>query len=300
MSDSLPSVLAVIVNWNGRDDLLLECLDSINNVDYPEDRYKVLVIDNASSDGSQKAISERYPEFLLFKNKENIGYVKAVNQGVEYGLNSGADYIWVLNNDVVVQEDVLRKLVEVGEADERTGIIAPVIYYYDDPEEIDNIGYKMNFWTGSMKKLRSGMTIFKDPEDKVAEIDSILGCSSLIKASVLNKIGLFKTVYELYFEETDLNFRAVQNGFRVVVVKGAKVWHREATTMNKFIFRRAYLLLRNLFLFEIFNAKFKHLIVFVPYFFLIHIPYFLIRGSFYGIKVKLLGQDRISAPQAGR
>lgn len=295
-----PSVLAVIVNWNGRDDLLFECLDSMKNIDYPEGRFQVMVVDNASGDGSQKAISKRYPEVLLLENEENVGYVKAVNQGVEYGLNSGTDYIWVLNNDVIVQKDVLRKLVEVGEADERRGVIAPVIYYYDDPGEIDNIGYSINFWTGRMKKLSSGMTIFKYPEDKVAEIDSILGCSSLIKTSVFKKVGLFKTIYKLYFEETDYNVNAAKEGFSVVVVKDAKVWHREATTMNKFIFRRAYLLLRNLFLFEIFNAKLKHLLVFIPYYFLIHMPYFLIRGSCYGLKVKLAGTDKINFPLKGR
>ena len=94
-------------------------------------------------------------------------------------------------------------------------------------------------------------------------------------------------IYELYFEETDFNVRAKQNGFRIVVVKEAKVWHKEASTMNKFIFRRAYLLLRNVFLFELFNAKSKHLLVFIPYYFLIHLPYFIIRGSIYGTKVKL-------------
>ena len=285
-STSSPVVLIVIVNWDGKDDLL-ECLTSIKKLDYPKDKYKVLVIDNGSGDGSQSAVSNAYPEVRLFKNEKNIGYVNAVNQGITYGLNSGVDYIWIFNNDVVVGEDSMKRLIEVGQQDERIGVIAPVIYSYDNPEMIDNIGYKINFWTGRLKKQKYGRDLFRNHEDKIADVDSCLGCSNLIKASVFKKVGLFQTIYELYFEETDFNVRARQKGFRVVVAKEAKVWHKNASTMNKFIFRRACLLLRNLFLFELLNAKLRHLSVFIPYYFLIHLPYFLIYGSIYGTIVNL-------------
>lgn len=278
-------VLIVIVNWNGKDDLL-ELLASIQKLNYPKDYYKILVIDNGSKDGSQATVSITYPEVRILKNKLNVGYVKAVNQGIECGLNMEVDYIWILNNDVVVEENSLKRLVEIGQQDENIGIIAPVIYSYNSPKSIDNIGYKINFWTGRLKKLKNGIDIFEDIKEKFADVDSILGCSNLIKASIFKKIGLFQTIYELYFEETDFNVRARERGFRVVVVREAKVWHKNASTMNKIIFRRAYLLLRNLFLFELFNARIQHLLVFIPYLFLVHVPYFLVYGSMYGLKTK--------------
>src|SRR3990172_9625536 len=203
-STSSPVVLIVIVNWDGKDDLL-ECLTSIKKLDYPKDKYKVLVIDNGSGDGSQSAVSNAYREVRIFKNEKNIGYVNAVNQGITYGLNSGVDYIWIFNNDVVVGEDSMKRLIEVGKKDERIGVIAPVIYSYDNPEMIDNIGYKINFWTGRLKKQKYGRDLFRNHEDKIADVDSCLGCSNLIKASVFKKVGLFQTIYELYFEETDFN-----------------------------------------------------------------------------------------------
>ncbi len=133
------------------------------------------------------------------------------------------------------------------------------------------------------------MIALRQPSPKTTrKFASIPGCSNLIRTSVFKKVGLFQPVYELYFDETDFNVRARQHGFQVVVVKDAKVWHKNASTMNRFIFRRAYLLLRNLFLFELFNAKLKHLLFFIPYYFLIHLPYFLMYGSVYGIKVKLV------------
>jgi GT2 family glycosyltransferase len=281
-----PVVLLVIVSWNGRDDLL-ECLGSIRKLDYPKDKYKILVIDNGSSDGSQTSVSNLYPDVCLLENKRNIGYVKAVNQGIAHGLDLKADYIWVFNNDVVVEKNSLKRLIEVGEQDKSIGVIAPVIYSYDNPDVIDNVGYHINFWTGRLKKLKYGHDVFNSQEDKIADIDSILGCSNLIRTSVFKKVGTFQTIYELYFEETDFNVRTRKQGFRVVVVKEAKAWHKNASTMNKFIFRRAYLLLRNLLLFELRNAKLKHLSVFIPYYFLVHSPYFLVRGCLYGTKVKL-------------
>lgn len=285
-STSHPTVLIVIVNWSGKDDLL-QCLASIKNLKYPKDNYTVLVIDNGSSDGSQAAVSKNYPDVCLLQNKKNIGYVKAVNQGIQYGLNLKVDYIWIFNNDVEVEKNSLSRLIEVGEKDKNIGVIAPVIYSYDNPEVIGIAGYKINFWTGRLKKLKYGRDVFNNHGDKITDVDSQLGCSNLIRTSVFEKTGLFQMIYELYFEETDFNVRTKQNGFRVVVVKEAKVWHKEASTMNKFIFRKAFLLLRNLFLFEILNAKWKHLLVFIPYYFLAHLPYFLVYGSIYGIIVKL-------------
>ncbi len=286
-STSLPTVLIVIINWDGMDDLL-ECLASIRRLNYPKTNYKVLVVDNGSNDGSQATISKNYSDVHLLKIKNNIGYVKATNQGIKYGLNQRVDYIWILNNDVIVEENSLKRMTEIGQQDGNIGVIAPIIYSYYNPEEIDNIGYAINFWTGRLKKLKCGRDVFKNHEDKIADVDSIPGCSNLIRTSVFKKVGSFRPIYEIYFEETDFNVKAKQNGFRIVVVKEAKVWHKEASTMNKFIFRRAYLLLRNVFLFELFNAKLKHLLVFIPYYFLVHLPYFLIRGSIYGTTVKLI------------
>jgi GT2 family glycosyltransferase len=281
----LPSVLIVIVTWNGKDDLL-ECLASMKQLNYPQENYKVLVVDNGSGDGTPLALATGYPEIHLIKNNKNLGYVRAVNQGVEYGLEHGFDYVWICNNDIVADGNLLKILVKTGQTDEKIGVIAPVVYSYNSPLIVENAGYKINYWIGRLKKLKYGHDIFVKESDTVSAVDSQMGCSNLIKAVVFKEVGLFRRIYELYFEETDFNARARKKGFQVVVVKDAKVWHKTASTMNKFIFRRAYLLLRNLFLFELLNAQWKHQVVFIPYCFLIHLPYFLIYGSIYGLKVK--------------
>jgi GT2 family glycosyltransferase len=280
-----PDVLAVVVNWNGRDDVL-ESLRSLAKVNYPKDKFRILVVDNGSTDGSQAAIAKTYPGVLFKRNLKNLGYVHAVNQGINYGLETNAEYIWVCNNDVVVHEDSLAHLITIGQKDPKIGVVAPVIYSYKQPQTIDNSGYRINFWTGRLKKLTYEEDIFSDPQSQMSDVDSNLGCSNVIKTSLVKTIGTFKSIYQIYFEETDFNVRARRSGFRVVIVKKAKVWHKTAATMDKYLFRRAYLLLRNLLIFEILNAKLKHLIVFLPYFFLVHFPNFLIHGCIYGAKVK--------------
>jgi GT2 family glycosyltransferase len=281
-----PEVLAVIVNWNGKEDVL-ECLESLLKVNYPKDKFRIVVVDNGSSDGSPADISRAYPDVFLIKNKKNRGYVRAVNQGIDQGLTRDVEYVWVCNNDIVVDEDALVQLVAIGQSDPQIGVVGPVIYSYRNPRTIDNVGYKINFWVGRLKKLKYEDDIFSDPRSRMCDVDSNLGCSNIIKTSLIQSIGVFRPIYKIYFEETDFNARARRAGSRVVVARKAKVWHKRAATMDRFLFRRAYLLLRNLFIFEILNARLKHLIVFIPYYFLFHVPYFLIHGSYYGLRVKL-------------
>jgi hypothetical protein len=281
----LPTVLIVVVNWNGKAELL-PCLDSIGKLDYPGERRLVLVIDNGSTDGSPETVAATYPWAELRRNDRNLGYAKAINQGIEEGLARNVDYVWALNNDVVLAPCSLRTLVEVGETDRAIGVIGPTIYSAARPERIDHAGYSICLWTGRLRKRRPGRDVFVSPADRVAEVDSVLGCANLIKTEAFRRAGNVRTIYRAYFEETDFNVRVRRADLRVVVARDAQVWHTGSATMNRHLLRRAGLLLRNLFIFEWLNAGWSRLLVFVPYYFLIHVPYFFLRGSAYAIAVR--------------
>jgi len=284
----MPLVVAGVVNWNGRQ-LLLECLESLCRINYPTGRLRVIVIDNGSDDGSSEAVQRSHPEVDVVRNRDNQGYVRAVNQVVARGIALGARYIWVLNNDVVADPDSLSRMVEVAEADDHIGIISPVVYPHDEPTSATNVGYEINHWTGQMRRLVDGQDVFTAQDETVAEVDSSIGCSNLIRTRVFEEIGLFRPIYEIYFEETDFAVRAQRAGYSVVVVRQARAVHRNAATMNRHLLRRAWLLARNLFLFQCLNASPRHLAVFVPYYFGVHLPYFLLRGSWHGLSLKLGG-----------
>jgi GT2 family glycosyltransferase len=281
--EKLPRVAIVIVNWNGKHDLL-ECLSSLKELDYPEDRCRLLIVDNGSRDGSVEAATEVHPEAVVIQNPNNLGYARAVNQGVECARSLGAEYVWILNNDVVVERDALRVLVKAAAEHEAIAVVGPVIHSHDAPRIVSHTGYSISLWTGRMRSLRFGEDLFRDPGEAVADVDSILGCSNLVKVPVFEEVGPFRSLYNLYFEETDFNLRVRRRGYRVVLARGAKVYHKGSATMNRRILRKAWLLLRNLLLFELLNARWWHLLVFIPYFSLLHLPYFVLRGSVHGTR----------------
>jgi GT2 family glycosyltransferase len=285
-SGPFPTVLIAVINWNGRDHIL-ECLASIEKLRYPKEMYQVLVIDNCSTDGSQGLISQHYPGYRLITNSKNIHCARAENQAISRSLELGVDYLWLLNNDVVVDRDSLEYLIRAADTNDNIGVLAPVIYDYGAPEVEDSLGYDINFWTGRFKRLKLGHDIFKDPQEKIGDVDTVQGCSVLTRTSVFKKMGSYHPGYEAYFEESEFHTRIKNGGFRVVTVKDAKVWHKKTASYNRIILRRAYLLLRNLILFEWRNAERKNLLLFIPYFLLIHLPYFILYGSYYALKQKI-------------
>ena len=281
-----PRVTAVIVNWNGKRELL-ECLDSLCRLDYPEDCLEIVVVDNGSTDGSREAVAEAFDNVCILENNRNIGYVRAVNRGIEHAVGHGADYVWVLNNDILADGHSLSRMVEAGERNKLAGVIGPLVCSFEDPNRIDNSGYRIDYWTGRLIKLHFGEDIFQNQDMETASVETNLGCANLIRSEVFDKVGLFAPVYEIYFEETDFNVRVGREGFQVILARGARVIHKHAATMNKHLLRRARFLLRNLLIFQLKHASARHLVVFLPYYFLIHIPYFFLYGSLYAVREKM-------------
>jgi GT2 family glycosyltransferase len=164
--------------------------------------------------------------------------------------------------------------VDVGQAQAGVGVICPVVCQLDHPSRISNVGYDLDLWTGRLRKRLMGSDIFTEGRCEHVDVDSVLGCSNLIKTEVVQRIGRFRDIYGLYFEDTDFNVRVRVWGCRVVVVRQACVLHRGSSTMNRYIVRCAWLLLRNLLLFEWFNAKPIRLLFFLPC-----LPWCIYRGS---------------------
>jgi GT2 family glycosyltransferase len=271
-----PLVVATIVNWNGRE-LTLRLLRSLS-ASGPS--LKIIVVDNASDDGSVDAVREKFPAAEIISLSENIGYSAGINKGIERATDLGAQYHWVFNNDVEVEKDTLSRLLEVMEADRSVGIAGPLVFDYATGR-LAHAGYRVNLWLGWITDLKaaSGKSFY--------EVDSAFGCSNLIRAETARDVGPFDPSYNVYFDETDFNTRARRKGWRVVVVRGARVRHEESATMNRRLAHKAWLLLKNLLRFELKNARFYQLPVFLLYYFLVHVPYFFIRGTFEACRISM-------------
>jgi len=170
-----PRVFIIILNWNNWLDTF-ECLESLKNNDYPN--YEVVIVDNGSDEKPQSP----NPDIKIIYNKENLGFSEGNNVGIKYALEHGADYVLLLNNDTVVSNDFLSKLVKAAESNEEIGMVGSKIYFYDQKDRIWFAGGKVN-WLYNKGTMRGYNEIDKGQYDlpEIQETDYLTGCCILVK-----------------------------------------------------------------------------------------------------------------------
>jgi len=215
-------VSVVILNWNGKDDTL-ECLQSVNQMDYPN--YEVVVVDNGSADNSVAAIKQRFPDVVLLETGKNLGYAGGNNVGIRYSLANGADYVLILNNDTVVDSQLLRCLVDAGHVIPNAGVLGPANFFCDDPTFIWTIGARRRYEPIPHYEMLGRRTT-ADSWPASVRMDAIAGSAMLVSGRVLQEIGYLDERFFLCFEELDFCDRANAAGFICVFVPSAKVWHK--------------------------------------------------------------------------
>lgn len=230
-------VAIIILNWNGWSDTM-ECLTSLNRLDYAN--FEIILIDNGSRE-RPPLVNAQFLKLSIHQifNEQNLGFAAGNNQGIGLALERGAEYVLFLNNDTTVEPDFLKKLVAAAEADEKFGILGPVMHYYDQPEEIWFAGGRLN------KFKTRGSHYFALPPEKLKKVDYITGCCLLISREVIEKIGLLNENYFLYYEDADWCQRARQAGYFCGLVKEAKIYHKQSRSAGEFSYPYIYYHSRN-------------------------------------------------------
>ena len=217
-----PRVMIILVNWNGKN-VTLDCLDSLSSVTYPN--VTIAVVDNGSTDGSVRAVRERYPDVILLEQEENLRFAGGNNVGMKYALECGAELICLLNNDTTVHNEFLEHLVSRIQSEGAIGLVAPKIYYHGEPDRIWFAGGEISFWTGTMK--HSGIReIDAGQYDTSREIDYSTGCCMLVKREVIENVGMLDESFYMYTEDADWCMRARRAGYSIMYEPKAKVWHK--------------------------------------------------------------------------
>ena len=219
-----PRVYVIILNWNGKEETL-RCLSSVLEMDYP--CYRVLVVDNASSDGSVEAIRAAFPAVELLVNKGNLGFSAGNNEGIQYALHGGADYVLLLNNDTQVERNALTALVAGCEADPAVGLASGKVYYFDRPQVIYYAGAKQ----GRLPLLPRVIGVGEEDHgqyEQAQEVDYVWGQAMLIKRQVIESVGLLDPQFFMYYEDLDYCLRAKRAGYKIVCLPAARVWHKIA------------------------------------------------------------------------
>ena len=213
-----PKVSIVILTWNGLQDTL-ECLNSVFMLDYPN--FEVIVVDNASTDGAVQIIPEKYPQVVFLRNERNLGFTGGNNAAMNYSMEHGADYLWLLNNDTTVEPNCLTKIVLVAESASEIGLVSPQIRFYDAPDSVQFLGNYVDWTNYDFVDLRQG----SPPVD----VDLTLwGTALLIKRSVVERIGVLNDQFFAYYEDQDYSLRALRAGFSTRVAADALIFHKDS------------------------------------------------------------------------
>ena len=255
-----PKVFIIILNWNGKE-VLRECLESIEKIDYPN--YEVIVVDNGSTDGSQKMIKEKFPYVHLIENDKNEGVAEGQNIGIRYALEKKTDYVFITNNDTTLDKNILKELLKVIEGDDKIGIAGPIVYWANDPERIQFSGGMINWKKGQGHLLEAGK--IDKGQHSVKNVDYV--GLVFISSDMLKEVGFYNSNYFAYWEDAELCTRVKKAGYKVVCVSNAKVWHKGSYTTKKISGFFEYYNTRNSFLFMKKHATKGQYLSFLLYFF---------------------------------
>jgi GT2 family glycosyltransferase len=216
-----PLVISVILNTNRKDDTLA-CLDSLSKSTYPN--HQVIVLDNASTDGSIDAIRQYYPDVQIIPLHENRGYAGNNNIGIQAAIDSGADWVFVLNEDTILSKDCIEQLINVAKLNTKIGILGPLVYHDDEPNLIQSAGGWLN------KRWEAGHIGLNEADkgqyNQPRLVEWISGCAILVRRALIEQIGLLDERFFYYWEETEFCLRASHKGWFIVHVPAAKLWHK--------------------------------------------------------------------------
>jgi len=223
-----PLVYVIILNWNGKD-LTLECLQLLSQCKY--ENYKVLVVDNGSTDNSVNIIQKEFPEVDILELEKNIGFAAGNNAGFKAIGEQNPHYVIFLNNDTIVDENFIEPLIEPLENSSEIGQTAPKIFYYSDVNRIWYGGGKVNLWLGIIQHIG----IRKYDSDRFLHskmTDYATGCCFAMRYSDFKNIGGFNITYPMYCEDVDLSLRIRKTGKKILFVPTSKIQHRVSASIG--------------------------------------------------------------------
>lgn len=216
-SKTVPEVDVLVLNFNGMQHLGA-CLDSVLKTDYAN--LNVTLVDNGSTDGSQKFVKHNYPEVKILANKKNLGFSKGYNNAAS---SSQTPVLVFLNNDVEVDKDWLKELVG-SLADPEVGCATSKIMFFHERQKInacggfiDKFGFAANRGNGEVDLGQYS---------KAEEVFYAVGAAMAVKRSAWNTVGPFDEDFFAYCEDVDWCWRARLQGYKIVYVPSSIIYHK--------------------------------------------------------------------------
>ena len=220
---SSPLVSVIILNYNCRR-YIERCLAAVRAISYPN--LEVIVVDNASSDGSADLVGQKYPFVQLLRNSENLGFAAGNNVGIS---KAKGDYVFLLNPDTEVDPMCVKWLVEVMSQNPEIGVCGAKILTLDKKYIIQHAGGKYHVIGIAID--RGVLEVDKGQYDRVEEVTFVCGAAMFIRKKLIWEVGLLDPSFFLYHEDVDFCIRTWLHGFKVVFVPEAVVYHKQGTSV---------------------------------------------------------------------
>ena len=260
MTEYSVRVSIIIPHWNGID-TLSECLISLFKTRH--DSYEVIVVDNASTDGSQPWLKNTYPQVKLIENDKNYGYAGGCNRGA---LEANGDYLIFLNNDTIQDPDWIQNLEKFMKKDKMIAAVQPKILNYFNKRIFDYAGGSGGYMDRFCFPFARGRIFSKQEEDIGQYNDSkqcfwSSGTAFMIRKELFFEAGKFDEYFFSHMEEIDLCWRLQAMGFQIWVEPDAVVYHKNALSMPMHSHKKHYLNHRNSLLMLFANYSFKNTLI---------------------------------------
>ncbi|HUV42557.1 MAG TPA: glycosyltransferase family 2 protein [Patescibacteria group bacterium] len=255
----MKKITIVTVHYKSKD-LTLQCLQSINKLKSKGFELETIVVNNNPQEKIND-LKKKFPKFIFLETKENLGFAGGYNLGMKKAFDDKADYIFIINNDTILDENLLVHLFKVAEKRKKAGLLSPKIYFapghefHRDRYQESERGKVLWFvggivdWQNVLTQHRGVDEVDQGQYDQIEETDYISGCAMLIKRKVIEKIGFLDKKYFAYYEDSDYSVRAKKAGFQLLFVPQAKMWHFNASSSEVGGSLHDYYLTRNRLLF---------------------------------------------------
>lgn len=285
MDPQLPLVSIISINYNYAD-ATREMLDSAKANSYPN--LEVIVVDNASTKSGFEKLPSLYPNFTFVKSENNLGFAGGNNYGASF---AKGEYLFFLNNDAVITDGCLEKLVAVMQSDDSIGVVSPIIFNTkekeSDPDVVQYAGTtRVNPFSGRNKTIGEGDT-FAERHIKT-ETAYAHGCAMMVSRNTVEKAGLIPEMFFLYYEELDWCQRIMDAGLKVKLVPDAHVYHHESLTIGADSPLKTYYINRSRILFMRRNSATLQLLGFFFFLIFFTIPKnslkFILKGQWANLK----------------
>jgi len=217
-----PKVAIIILTWNKKS-YVINLLTTIEKITYRN--YEIIVVDNASTDGTCEAIEEEFPNVQLIVNSRNLGGTGGFNTGIKYALAKGKyDYLWLLDNDVEVEKSSLGELIRILESSKKIAVAGSAMYDLTNKEQLLELGYFIELSKGRFhdnKSLVSDSLGIKE----LFIVDSVSSCSLCVSVNAINDVGIWDENFFIYCDDVDWNIRFGKKGYEIASVPSSIIWH---------------------------------------------------------------------------